>query len=38
MKQFKDLKILKVQGHVGIEDNERADRLARQGAACGAAT
>jgi ribonuclease HI len=38
IKQFKDLKILKVQGHVGIEDNERADRLARQGAACGAAT
>jgi len=33
MKKFKDLKILKVQAHVGIEDNERADRLARQGAA-----
>ena len=38
MEQFNDLKILKVQGHVGIQDNERADRLARQGAAGGAVT
>ncbi|MCK4390317.1 MAG: ribonuclease HI [Desulfobacterales bacterium] len=32
MVQFKDLKILKIQAHVGIDDNERADRLAREGA------
>jgi len=38
MEKFKDLKIVKVQGHVGIEDNERADRLARQGAASKTAT
>ena len=30
MERFGNLKILKVQGHVGVEDNERADRLARQ--------
>jgi ribonuclease HI len=29
MTKFKDLKILKVQGHVGMAENERADRLAR---------
>lgn len=29
MKQFKDLKILKVEGHAGIAANERADYLAR---------
>jgi ribonuclease HI len=32
MKRFKDLRILKIEGHVGIDDNERADRLAREGA------
>jgi ribonuclease HI len=32
MDEFEDLKILKVQAHVGIEENERADRLARQAA------
>jgi len=32
MKRFKDLRILKIQGHVGIDDNERADRLAREAA------
>jgi ribonuclease HI len=32
MKRFKDLKILKIEGHVGIDDNERADRLAREAA------
>lgn len=30
MEKFKDLKILKVEGHAGIRDNETADRLARQ--------
>lgn len=35
MEAFKDLKILKVEGHAGIEDNERADRLARQGITAG---
>jgi ribonuclease HI len=30
MKRFKDVKILKVEGHAGIPDNERADRLARE--------
>lgn len=29
MKKFKDIKILKVEGHAGIAENERADRLAR---------
>jgi len=29
MERFKDLKILKVEAHAGIDDNERADRLAR---------
>jgi ribonuclease HI len=33
MKRFKDLRILKIEGHVGIDDNERADRLAREAAA-----
>jgi ribonuclease HI len=32
MKRFKDLRILKIEGHVGIDDNERADRLAREAA------
>lgn len=32
MKRFKDLRILKIEGHAGIDDNERADRLARKGA------
>ena len=35
MERFEDLRILKVGGHVGIEDNERADHLARQGALKG---
>ena len=30
MKRFKDLKIIKIKAHVGIEDNERADNLARK--------
>jgi ribonuclease HI len=30
MARFKDLRILKVEGHAGIDDNERADRLARE--------
>jgi ribonuclease HI len=38
MKRFNDLKILKIQGHVGIDDNERADRLAREAAAGHAVT
>ena len=29
MERFKDLKILKIEAHAGIDDNERADRLAR---------
>jgi len=32
MKRFKDLRILKIKGHAGIDDNERADRLARKAA------
>jgi ribonuclease HI len=32
MGRFKDLSIQKVEGHVGIDDNERADRLARKAA------
>lgn len=32
MEQFKDLKILKIRAHVGIDDNERADRLAQEAA------
>ena len=32
MKRFKNLRILKIEGHAGIDDNERADRLARKGA------
>jgi ribonuclease HI len=30
MERFKNLKILKVEAHAGINDNERADRLARK--------
>lgn len=30
MGQFKNLKILKIAAHAGIDDNERADRLARE--------
>jgi len=30
--RFKNLRILKIEGHVGIDDNERADRLAREAA------
>jgi ribonuclease HI len=30
MERFKDLRILKIKGHDGINDNERADRLARE--------
>ena len=37
MRRFKDVKILKVEGHAGIRDNERADRLARQAVTSGAA-
>lgn len=29
IKKFKDLKIIKVEGHAGVPDNERADQLAR---------
>jgi ribonuclease HI len=36
MERFENLKILKVQGHAGVEDNERADRLARQAVLNGA--
>ena len=32
MERFKDLKILKIAAHAGIDDNERADRLAREAA------
>jgi ribonuclease HI len=32
MERFKDLKILKIEAHAGIDDNERADRLAREAA------
>ncbi|MCD6138398.1 MAG: reverse transcriptase-like protein [Deltaproteobacteria bacterium] len=32
MKRFQDLKIIKVEGHVGIAANEQADRLARAAA------
>jgi ribonuclease HI len=32
MKRFEDLRIVKIEGHVGIDDNERADRLAREAA------
>ncbi|MBW1675971.1 MAG: ribonuclease HI [Deltaproteobacteria bacterium] len=32
MEGFKDLKILKVKAHAGIDDNERADRLAQEAA------
>lgn len=28
MRSFKDLKMIKVKGHAGLKDNERADRLA----------
>ena len=37
MKQFQDLKIMKVGGHAGIEGNERADQLARQAISRGTA-
>lgn len=30
MERFKDLRILKIKAHDGIDDNERADRLARE--------
>lgn len=30
IKRFKNLKILKVEAHAGIDENERADRLARE--------
>jgi ribonuclease HI len=30
MNRFKDLRILKIEAHAGIDDNERADRLARK--------
>jgi ribonuclease HI len=30
LSRFKDLRILKIEGHAGIDDNERADRLARK--------
>ena len=30
MERFKDLRILKIKAHEGIDDNERADRLARE--------
>lgn len=30
MERFKDLRILKIKAHDGINDNERADRLARE--------
>ena len=30
MKRFNDLKILKVKGHIGLDENERADRLAKK--------
>jgi len=36
MKRFKDVRILKIEGHTGIDDNERADRLARKAALGGA--
>jgi len=29
MKRFKDLKIIKVKGHAGVPENERADQLAQ---------
>ena len=32
MKRFKDVRILKIEGDAGIDDNERADRLARKAA------
>ena len=32
MERFKDLKILKIRAHAGIDDNERADRLAQEAA------
>jgi ribonuclease HI len=32
MERFKDLKILKIAAHAGIDDNERVDRLAREAA------
>ena len=32
MERFKDLRILKIAAHAGIDDNERADRLAREAA------
>jgi len=36
--QFKDLRILKIKGHAGIDDNERADRLAREAVPASAAS
>ena len=36
--QFKDLRILKIEAHAGIDDNERADRLAREAITAGAAS
>jgi ribonuclease HI len=37
MRRFEDLKVLKIEGHAGIDDNERADRLAREGITGGQA-
>ncbi|VEN72507.1 Ribonuclease H [Candidatus Desulfarcum epimagneticum] len=31
MKDFKDIRLIKIPGHAGIEGNEKADRLAREG-------
>ncbi|MDY6990541.1 MAG: ribonuclease H [Thermodesulfobacteriota bacterium] len=38
MKRFKQLSIRKVEGHAGIPDNERADRLARSAVHRGSGT
>ena len=36
--QFKDLRILKIKGHAGIDDNERADHLSREAVTASAAS